>query len=269
MKKITAILCTLLLLAAAFCAAGAEYSTELVRNVDAKQHVVQYFHANAEGEPVPGPDGYAVIECQYEPDKPYPTKIRYLDEKGKRTENPGGYAVIRMEYNQDNQVTAATFYGMDGKLTNTADGYARTVLQYTDGVLSSAAFTDSKSRKLRDQDEKLLETVSSWLTQEGTPIQPYENVSLQMDWSAYTGQEILGWAKATDNVNVRKEPGYSTIVSVLTTGDIVPYHGKQIAKNGILYYIITALLVLNLCVFIYENCFVRANIPTNLIAMAI
>ena len=190
MKRLPAVLiCILLVLSMllpVFCAAEANETT-ITAETDMRKHIVRYAYTDGNGVTCPGPNGYAVIECQYEGTRKYPFKIRYLDARDNRVKNPDQYSVVKLNYDAKWHITEATFYGTDGKITNTAQGYAHVYIRYEDGNFSNALFYNKRNEKLKDPDGTMLESISSWMEEDGSPRLPFDEVPLLMDWNPATG----------------------------------------------------------------------------------
>ena len=148
MRKIPAFLMALLLILTSLSfAAGEEVSDySILTNIDYRKHIVQYTYIDQDGQMVSGPYGYAIIECQYEGNREYPFKIRYLDTGHRRVNNPDGYSVVRFHYDGQGHLKEATFYGADGKIRNTNEGYAHVYITNENGIVSRAAFYSSKKK---------------------------------------------------------------------------------------------------------------------------
>jgi hypothetical protein len=119
----------------------------VVKSIDQQKHIIRYAYTDQNGQIVTGPNGYAVIECQYEGNSEYPFKIRYLNEKEKRVENLDGYAVVEIGYDDGMRVSEATFYGTKGKKKNNHAGYSHVSIRYEEEGISSVTFKNAKSLK--------------------------------------------------------------------------------------------------------------------------
>ena len=240
MKKILAFLMVFLLLfTSQSFVIGEEISDYAIMiNIDYRKHIVQYTYMDQDDQIVSGPYGYAIIECQYEGNREYPFKIRYLDAKGNRVNNPDGYSVVKFNYDGQGRLTEATFYGTDGKIKNTTIGYARVRIQYENGNMNRATFYTADKKTISDEDLTLTASIFDWITEDGKPKLPYEDFPLNMDWNPTPASELTlqGYVMATVDVNMRREPKYSSIIGKIKEGTVVPYYGTTVAGTGITWY---------------------------------
>lgn len=240
MKKILAFLMVFLLLFISQSFAIGEEVSELtiMTNIDYRKHIVQYTYMDQDDQMVPGPYGYAIIECQYEGNREYPFKIRYLDAQNNRVNNPDGYSVVKFNYDGQRHLTVATFYGRDGKKKNTNEGYAVVHIYYENGKISYATFYTSEERRITDDEDKLFTSIFTWTNEDGTPKLPYENCPLSMDWNPISTPEpeLQGYVITTAKVNLRREPRYSSIMTKVDKGTVLPFYSKVEAANGIVWY---------------------------------
>ena len=240
MKKPLLFLLTILLVFSSAISAPAEGTDlSLMTLIDQKKRIVQYVWMDPDGYIVPGPDGYAVIECQYEKNQVYPFKVRYLDEKGQRVENQDSYAVIKLEYDRRyNRISEATFYGHEGKIQDTVYGYAHVFLHYAGDTVESALFYDARARRLDDPEGRLLESVSFWAEQDGTPIIAEQPVPLFFDWNPEQAPElpVQGYVRTTALVNMRRDPKYSNIMARIPADTVLPYFTVQSSPSGTHWY---------------------------------
>ena len=142
-RWITVILAVLLLFTAS---AGAE----VIRHEEmsgGKLAAVSW--TDADGKPVPGPDGYARVEYTYKNRSAQPTTERYFDENGDPYVTAEGYAKVMKEYGRDYTVTSESFYGADNQPCLCIEGYAEAKYGYTSkGEIRTAYYYDTNGRKV-------------------------------------------------------------------------------------------------------------------------
>ena len=146
------VLAAMMLISLLLVGADADEALRILKQTEGKK--VTYTFVDQKGNPVNGPDGYAVVECEYnENARKTLAKIRYVDKDGNRKETAEGYSVIRFIYNGKGQIKEANFYGGQGSLKETAQGYAKVTFTYEDGTVSNVYYYDTKNQrtgKLRD-----------------------------------------------------------------------------------------------------------------------
>lgn len=92
-----------------------------VKQEDQRHRVTEITWKDEQGNPAAGPEGYATVRYEYDHNK---TTEKYFDEEGFPYEMPGGYygrAVTR-----DSFLRIVEYLGINGKLTQTRMGYAKT-----------------------------------------------------------------------------------------------------------------------------------------------
>ena len=93
--------------------------------------------------------GYAIAECQYNKNKRWPEKIRYLNPQGERIHTTQGYSVVRYSYDGNRRVTRITFYDINGDITITEQGYSSLAVYYTpDGLRDRVSAFNMKGKKI-------------------------------------------------------------------------------------------------------------------------
>ena len=124
--------------------AEAEGSLRVMKETDGKK--VTYTFVDEKGRAASGPEGYAIVECEYaDGGRKTLNKIRFTDRNGYRKENANGYAVIRFLYNGNNQIKEADFYGRDGNLKETKQEYAKVTVVYEDRTVSGVYYYNEKN----------------------------------------------------------------------------------------------------------------------------
>ena len=159
--------------------------------VDKRTKTVTYTFVDDNQLPETGANGYASVECQYEDFREYPFKIRYLDTKGNRADNPDGYSVLKLDYDGWRRVTELTFYGTDGKIHNTAIGYAHVYARYESDSLSRVTFMDAKGKRLEDPEGTMLESVLKIMTDSGKPRLSFDPWSIKISWKQQESGTVL------------------------------------------------------------------------------
>ena len=159
--------------------------------VDKRTKTVTYTFVDDNQLPETGANGYASVECQYEDFREYPFKIRYLDTKGDRADNPDGYSVLKLDYDGWRRVTELTFYGTDGKIHNTAIGYAHVYARYESDSLSRVTFMDAKGKRLEDPEGTMLESVLKIMTDSGKPRLSFDPWSIKISWKQQESGTVL------------------------------------------------------------------------------
>ena len=144
------------------------------RNTEENGKITETVWLDDDGNPAPGPDGYARIRYTYRREdtiekyfdtdgNPYEvsggycgkrvmrdgrgniTEIEYLDENGDRTLNRKGYALVGMTYYGFGEVRSITYYGLNKKSVMVpALGYASVYTEYSNKTMTSRTYRDTK-----------------------------------------------------------------------------------------------------------------------------
>ena len=169
-RLLSGILALALCLAVCF-AAGAEVKSH---DTMANGKIKETAWTDENGNPAPGPDGYAYIRYTYkgqdtfeyyfnEEGDPYqtdggyygrrilrdgkkrPVEIEYLDEDGKRTDTAMGYAQVLTAYTSFGGIRQVSYYGVNKKPVIVPSlGYASMVIEYSGKTVASKTFRNAK-----------------------------------------------------------------------------------------------------------------------------
>ena len=169
-RLLSGILALALCLAVCF-AAGAEVKSH---DTMANGKIKETAWTDENGNPAPGPDGYAYIRYTYkgqdtfeyyfnEEGDPYqtdggyygrrilrdgkkrPVEIEYLDEDGKRTDTAMGYAQVLTAYTSFGGIRQVSYYGVNKKPVIVPSlGYASMVIEYSGKTVASKTFRNTK-----------------------------------------------------------------------------------------------------------------------------
>ena len=111
------------------------------------QHFTSLAYYGADGQLMPGPNGWAYVEYDYKNHNPYTRREMYFDKNGNPYRMAKGYYGYSFTYGAKKRIIATYYYDAAGNRTMISSGYSGWTKQFTRwGLLGSQTYVDEHDK---------------------------------------------------------------------------------------------------------------------------